>query len=85
MRARILDIIAAATLVPRESLLPEARPEDLGIDSVGLVETIFALEEAFDIAVPFAAHPGDAPGLDTATIGSLVAGIEALVLARQAA
>ncbi len=30
--------------------------EDLGIDSLGLVESIFAIEEAFDISVPFNAN-----------------------------
>ena len=29
---------------------------DLGIDSLGLVESIFAIEEAFDIQVPFNAN-----------------------------
>ena len=36
--------------------------EDLGIDSLGLVESIFAIEEAFDIQVPFNANEPDAGG-----------------------
>lgn len=84
MERRVVEIIAQATLVPVERLLPEARPEDLGIDSMGLVEAIFALEEGFDIRIPFDAHQG-ARGIDTATIGSIVAGVLALVEERQPA
>lgn len=84
MERRVIEIIAQATLVPVDRLLPEARPEDLGIDSMGLVEAIFALEEAFDIRIPFDAHQG-ARGIDTATIGGIVAGVLALVDERQPA
>jgi acyl carrier protein len=50
---------------------------------MALVETLFAIEEAFDIQVPFNANtPGQ--GIDLATVGSLIAGVEALV-ARKAA
>ena len=34
----------------------DATLEDLGIDSLGLVEAVFAIEEAFDIQVPFNAN-----------------------------
>ena len=37
-------------------MTPGRRFEDLGIDSLGLVESIFAIEEAFDIQVPFNAN-----------------------------
>ena len=80
----ITDIISRATLVPQNRLTPEARPEDLGIDSLGLVEAIFALEEALDIKVPFNAHQTTL-GFDTSSIGSITAGVQALVSARRAA
>ena len=82
--ARVTAIIANATFVPLDRLTPDARPEDLGIDSMGLVEVIFALEEAFGIKVPFGAHHA-ASGLDVSTIGSITAGVRALVAAAQAA
>ena len=69
---------------PTARLTPEARPEELGIDSLGLVEAIFALEEAFDIKVPFNAHQAGA-GLDMSSIGGITAGVRALVAARRAA
>lgn len=81
--ASVTAIIARATLVPPERLTPEASPEDLGIDSLGLVEAIFALEEAFDIKVPFNAHQGT--GFDISSIGAITAGVQALVAGRRAA
>ncbi|MBI1172760.1 acyl carrier protein [bacterium] len=79
-RDQILQILAAqARLSPAEMRL-DARPEDLGLDSLGLVEAIFAMEEAFDITIPFNAQEPGASGFDTATIGALVAAIEALVV-----
>ena len=84
IQARVAAIIAEATLIPQDRLVPEARPEALGIDSLGLVESIFALEEAFGIKVPFGTETA-AAGLDVSTIGSITAGIEALVLQAKAA
>ncbi len=84
----VTEIISRATLVPQDRLTPDARPEDLGIDSLGLVEAIFALEEALDIKVPFNAHQasgGSAAGFDISSIGSITAGVQALVAARRAA
>ena len=81
---RVAEIISRATLVPQDLLIPEARPDELGIDSLGLVEAIFALEEAFDIKVPMGAHRA-AMGLDTSSIGAITAGVQALVAARRAA
>ena len=40
----------------RREVRMDATLEDLGIDSLGLVEAIFAIEEAFDIQVPFNAN-----------------------------
>lgn len=83
LRQKVIEVISCATLVPVESLTLEERPEDLGIDSLGLVESIFALEETFDIKVPFNAHQG--AGLDVSTLGAIVQGIERLIQARQPA
>ena len=79
-RERILQILAAQALLTPSDLRLEARPEELGLDSLGLVEAIFAMEEAFDISIPFNAQAPGSSGFDTSTIGSVVAAIEALVV-----
>jgi acyl carrier protein len=84
LERQIAEIISDATLVPVELLTADARPEALGIDSLGLVETIFALEETFGIKVPVGAPQGT-EGFDMGTIGSITAGVHALMAAAKAA
>ena len=52
--------------------------ESLGIDSLGLVESIFAIEEAFDITVPFNANNPEDSDFDISSVESIIAGIERL-------
>ena len=54
--------------------------EALGLDSLGLVEAIFALEEAFGISVPFNANEPDGAGVRPLDRGlGIVAGCEGLI------
>jgi len=66
---RILDIMAKETLVDRDKLVPDATVEELGIASLDVVQTMFALEEEFDIQIPVVGRGG---GLEFATVKSLV-------------
>ncbi|WP_333713843.1 acyl carrier protein, partial [Yoonia sp.] len=51
---------------------------DIGIDSLGLVESIFAIEETFDISVPFNANDPQASDFDISSIAAIVAAVEQL-------
>jgi acyl carrier protein len=53
--------------------------DDLGIDSLGLVESIFAIEEAFDIQVPFNANEPNQSDFDISNVASIIAAVEKLV------
>ncbi len=53
---KVIAIIAEQAVLEPSDVSLEATLEDLGIDSLGLVEAIFAIEEAFDIQVPFNAN-----------------------------
>lgn len=80
---RVIAIIARQALVDVSLLSLETQLTDLGLDSLGLVEVIFGIEETFDISVPFNANaPGE--GFDVATVGSVVAGVDALLAAKPA-
>ena len=79
IRDRILQILAAQALMDPSDMRLDAKPEDMGLDSLGLVESIFALEEEFDISIPFNAQDPAANSFDTSTIGAVVAAVEALV------
>ena len=82
VRERVVAIIAAQALVDPADVADGASPASLGIDSMGLVEVIFAVEEAFGVSVPFNANRPDAPGFDVSTVSGIVAAVEGLVAAR---
>lgn len=78
----VTRIFAAQARVAVAEVSPDRTPENLGLDSLGLVEIVFAIEEAFDIQVPFNANTAGAPQFDVSTVGSVVAAVRALVTAR---
>ena len=53
--------------------------EDLGLDSLGLLESIFAIEEAFDISVPFNANEPGKSEFDISSVAAIIAAVEGLV------
>lgn len=76
---KVLEIIAEQAVLDKGDVAPEQTLEDLGIDSLGLVESIFAIEEAFDIQVPFNANdPGDSD-FDISSVASIIKAVEGLV------
>lgn len=58
--------------------------ETLGVDSLGVVEAIFAIEETFDIAVPFNANAPQEGGFDLSSVGTIAAAVQGLIDARAA-
>lgn len=51
--AKVVEVIASNLLVDESEVTPGARlVEDLGADSLDIVEIVMALEEEFDIEVP---------------------------------
>lgn len=76
---KVIEIIAEQAVLDVEDVKPEATLEDLGIDSLGLVESIFAIEEAFDIQVPFNANEPDAGDFDISSVAAIIKAVEGLV------
>lgn len=76
---RIRAIIAEQAMLEPDQITDEASPADLGIDSLGLVESIFAIEEAFDISIPFNANEPEKSDFDISTMGAIIAAVERLV------
>ncbi|MEM9755297.1 MAG: acyl carrier protein [Pseudomonadota bacterium] len=76
---RVIAILAAQAFKDPDEVSPDMTLSALGIDSMGVVEVIYALEEAFDIQVPFNANAPDAPGFDVSTVGGIIAAVEGLV------
>ncbi|MGA7876860.1 MAG: acyl carrier protein [Desulfoferrobacter sp.] len=53
MKGKIIEIIANQLGVEKDIITPEANVvDDLGADSLDVVELVMALEEAFDLEIP---------------------------------
>jgi acyl carrier protein len=78
VKDQVIAIIAEQALLEPQDVTLDATLESLGIDSMGVVESIFAIEEAFDITVPFNANAPHESDFDITTVATIIAGIERL-------
>jgi acyl carrier protein len=79
VREKVYRIIADQAVLDVRDVADGKSLGDLGIDSLGLVESIFAIEEAFDISVPFNANEPSASDFDISSVGAIVRAVEQLV------
>ncbi len=79
VKDKVIEIIAEQAVMDVSDVTLESTLEDLGIDSLGLVESIFAIEEAFDIQVPFNANDPSDSDFDVSSVATIVKAIEGLV------
>ncbi len=83
VQGRVVGILAEQAMLDPSEVEMGQSLEDLGIDSLGVVESIFAIEEAFDIQVPFNANAPDQGDFDVSTVRSIVAAVERIVAERR--
>ncbi|WP_213683890.1 acyl carrier protein [Roseicyclus sp.] len=83
VREKVIAIIAEQAVLEPGDITPTATLPDLGIDSLGLVESIFAIEEAFDIQIPFNANEPDQSDFDISSVDAIIAAVEGLVAAQK--
>ena len=76
---KIIEIIAELAVLEVEDVSLDSSLDSLGIDSLGLVESIFAIEETFDIQIPFNANDPQNSEFDISSVATIVAGIQELV------
>jgi acyl carrier protein len=84
VQQKIIQIIAEQAVLDVSEVTPDATLADLGIESLRLVESIFAIEETFDISVPFNANEPGRSGFDLTSIASIVRAVEGLLAAKAA-
>jgi len=76
---KIIEIIAEQALLEPSDISLDDTLESLGVDSLALVESIFAIEEAFDISVPFNANDPTASDFDITSVKTIIGAVEKLV------
>lgn len=79
VKDQVIRIIAEQAVLEVSDVSGKQTLEDLGIDSLGLVESIFAIEEAFDIQVPFNANEPEKSDFDISSVKSIIRAVEGLV------
>jgi acyl carrier protein len=79
VKDRIIEIIAEQAVLEPSDITLDQSLDDLGIDSMGLVEAIFSIEESFDIQVPFNANEPEKSDFDISSVRSIIAAVEALI------
>ena len=78
IKDQVIAIIAEQAMLEPSDIRMDNTLEDIGIDSLGLVESIFAIEETFDVSVPFNANDPSAGDFDISSIAAIVAAVEKL-------
>lgn len=76
---KVIEIIAELAVLEVKDVSLESSLDSLGIDSLGLVESIFAIEETFDIQIPFNANDPQNSDFDISSVATIIAGIQELV------
>ena len=87
----VRQIIAKVLKIPVERLAPDTALQNIGVESLDLIEIIFALEEKFNISIPYNANEagGARPAASTTvqldrleTISQISMAVQRLVNAR---
>ena len=76
IKEQVIAIIAEQAMLEPSDVKMAHTLADLGIDSLGLVESIFAIEEAFDITVPFNANDPGNSDFDISSVAAIIAAVE---------
>ncbi len=76
---KVIEIIAELAVLEVKDVSLDSSLDSLGIDSLGLVESIFAIEEAFDIQIPFNANDPQNSAFDISSVATIIVGIQELV------
>lgn len=77
--SRIIAIIAEQAMLEPGDVTLQSTPDSLGLDSLGLVEIVFAIEESFDLSIPYNANDPEATSFDIKTVAGIIDGVKRLI------
>ena len=76
---QIKEIIAEQALMDAEDVNEDHTFEELGLDSIAMVEIIYGIEEAFDVSIPFNANDPEDTDFDFSTVQAVIDGVKDLI------
>ncbi len=79
VRDKVIAIIAEQALVEPSEINDNTKLDELGLDSLALVEIVFGIEEGFDVSVPYNANDPSESEFDLSSVGAVTKAVEALL------
>ena len=76
----IFDIVATQAKVDRATLKRDSKLSELDLQSIDIIELIFAIEDKFDISVPYNAADLNSAGIAFENVGDLIDAVERLTV-----
>ena len=73
----VKDIISKYSSLGVGALTPETRLDEIGVESIDLIEIVFQIEERFKIDVPF--NSNTESRLEFATVGQIAEGVRSIL------
>jgi len=75
----IFEIVAKQAKVEASALTADVLLSDLDLQSIDVVELVFAIEEKFDIQVPYSPSDQETAGISFKSIGEIIVAVNKLV------
>jgi acyl carrier protein len=75
----IFEIVAKQAKVEPSALTADVLLSDLDLQSIDVVELVFAIEEKFDIQVPYSPSDQDTAGISFNSVGEIIVAVNKLV------
>ena len=79
IKNKIIKILSEQTLLDPSEINENISLEELGVDSLALVEIVFSLEETFNITIPFNANNPTNSTFDISNVNSIINAVENLI------
>ena len=79
IKNKIIKILSEQTLLDPSEINENISLEELGVDSLALVEIVFSLEETFNITIPFNSNNPTNSTFDISNVNSIINAVENLI------
>ena len=82
IKDKVIEIIAEKALLKPIDIGLDSTINDLGLDSLGIVETVFALEEHFEIDIDINFNKIEDSKFDISTVRKIIISVEKLIISK---
>jgi len=79
LASEVIEVIAKQAKVEPAKVARETELADLNLESLDSIELVFALEEKFNIEIPFNANEANSAGISFTTAGNVIDAVAKLV------